>query len=102
MPEDKQEKYLEQFISGQVRILCATNKLTRGTDIDIDFVINYDLPEDYVEYVHRCGRTGRNKKKGYALTFIDFNNASDYNPVVLDQIALVSNFLYIPLFKCVS
>lgn len=85
----KREEYLQKFISGQIRILIATNLLTRGTDIDINYVINYDLPDDYSEYVHRCGRTGRNQKTGTAITFIDFNNTNDYNPITLQQIALV-------------
>lgn len=61
---------LEQFRSGAVRVLIATDVSARGIDIpDVDFVINYDLPEVAENYVHRVGRTGRGERKGQAITF---------------------------------
>uniref|UniRef100_A0A914YCZ4 Helicase C-terminal domain-containing protein n=1 Tax=Panagrolaimus superbus TaxID=310955 RepID=A0A914YCZ4_9BILA len=83
------QKLLQKFIDGEVQILFATNLLTRGTDIDVQYVINYDLPEDYANWVHRCGRTGRNGKIGVAITFIDKENTNDYPILTLQQIALV-------------
>uniref|UniRef100_A0A914YNZ8 RNA helicase n=1 Tax=Panagrolaimus superbus TaxID=310955 RepID=A0A914YNZ8_9BILA len=88
MPEDRQ-RFLQYFIRGEVQVMVATNLLTRGTDIQVDYVINYDLPVEYSEYIHRCGRTGRNQQKGVAITCIDFDNHDDYNPAVLQQIVLV-------------
>ena len=90
----EREGNLQMLISGEVRILIATQLLTRGTDIDVDFIINYDLPPDYSEFVHRCGRTGRNGQIGRAITFVDFNNTVNYAPSVLRQIALVSLFRF--------
>ncbi len=61
---------LEQFRAGAVRVLIATDVSARGIDIpDVDFVINYDLPEVAENYVHRVGRTGRGERKGQAIAF---------------------------------
>ena len=63
-------KTLNEFRKGQFKILIATDISARGIDIeDIDFVINYDLPDKAENYVHRIGRTGRARKKGEALSF---------------------------------
>ncbi len=67
----KRQKSLNLFKRNQVNILVATDVAARGLDIDdISHVINYDLPATYDDYVHRIGRTGRGKKKGEAITFI--------------------------------
>ncbi len=61
---------LKKFRSGEEKILVATDVSARGIDIpDIDWVINYDLPDDPRVYVHRVGRTGRGTKRGKALSF---------------------------------
>ena len=63
-------KVLEQFRSGEVKVMIATDVSSRGIDIEgVDFVINYDLPEIAESYVHRIGRTGRGTKKGFAISF---------------------------------
>lgn len=61
---------LEQFKSGDVNLLIATDVSARGLDIpDVSIVINYDLPEDSENYVHRVGRTGRGNNFGHAYSF---------------------------------
>ena len=61
---------LDRFRSSENRVLITTDVAARGIDIpDIDYVINYDLPDDCENYVHRCGRTGRGNKRGQALAF---------------------------------
>ena len=61
---------MQQFRSGQLKILIATDVSARGIDIaDVDFVVNYDLPDVAENYVHRVGRTGRGMKKGLAVSF---------------------------------
>ncbi len=61
---------LEGFKSGRYRILVATDIASRGIDVTrIELVINYDLPEDVENYVHRIGRTGRAGYKGHAISF---------------------------------
>jgi len=61
---------LEGFKSGRYRILVATDIAARGIDvIGIELVVNFDLPEDAQNYIHRIGRTGRAGHKGYAVSF---------------------------------
>lgn len=61
---------LERFRSGENLVLITTDVSARGIDIpNVDYVINYDLPDDPENYVHRCGRTGRGEKNGQALSF---------------------------------
>lgn len=61
---------LEGFKTGKYRILVATDIASRGIDVsNITLVINYDLPDDPAEYVHRIGRTGRAGREGKAISF---------------------------------
>lgn len=63
---------LNLFKSGKIKLLIATDVSARGIDIpDVDFVVNYDLPEHPENYVHRVGRTGRGRKRGIAYSFCD-------------------------------
>jgi ATP-dependent RNA helicase RhlE len=69
--ESERENVMEGFRSGDFKLLVATDISARGIDIpDIDFVVNYDLPQDVEMYVHRVGRTGRGKQKGIAVSFV--------------------------------
>jgi len=62
---------LERFASGKVRVLVATDVAQRGLDVDgISHVVNYDVPLDPEDYVHRIGRTGRAGRTGTAVTFV--------------------------------
>lgn len=70
--KDQKERIdvLEKFKAGAIKVLVATDVSARGIDIpDVDYVINYDLPEIAENYVHRVGRTGRGVKKGLAVSF---------------------------------
>ncbi len=63
-------KTLDEFRNGKITILIATDVSARGIDIpNVEFVVNYDLPENPETYVHRVGRTGRAFQKGLAVTF---------------------------------
>jgi superfamily II DNA/RNA helicase len=71
LEQSVREQVLLDFKSRKLRILVATDILSRGIDIeDIDLVINYDVPHDGEEYIHRIGRTARAETKGVAYTFI--------------------------------
>ncbi len=71
LPQGKRERTLQQFRDGSLHCLIATNVAARGLDIPaISHVVNYDIPENPDEYVHRIGRTGRMGAKGVARTFI--------------------------------
>lgn len=73
---------LERFRTGKNNILVTTDVACRGIDIpDMDYVINYDLPDVSENYVHRCGRTGRGNHKGHAISFCAENER-----ILLDDI----------------
>jgi superfamily II DNA/RNA helicase len=60
------------FKENQINILVATDVAARGLDVkDITHVINYDKPNNYEDYIHRIGRTGRGDATGMALTFVE-------------------------------
>ena len=69
LPQRKRFRLMEQFKKGQLKILVATDVASRGIHVeDISHVINYDLPQDSENYIHRIGRTARAGKKGRALS----------------------------------
>jgi ATP-dependent RNA helicase RhlB len=69
LPQPKRFRLMEQFKKGQIKILLATDVASRGIHVeDISHVINYDLPQDSENYVHRIGRTARAGKTGRALS----------------------------------
>lgn len=71
LEQDKREEVLMYFKSGRIKVLVATDILSRGIDIDnIGLVLNYDVPHDGEDYVHRIGRTARAAAEGTAITFI--------------------------------
>jgi len=68
--QEERSKVLKEFRTGKTNLLIATDVTARGIDIpDISIVINYDLPVESENYVHRVGRTGRAKRKGHAYSF---------------------------------
>lgn len=74
---EQRTSVLKDFRLGLTRVLLATDVLSRGIDIEqIGIVINYDLPKDHAQYIHRIGRSGRFGKIGVAINFITDN---DYN-----------------------
>ena len=65
------ESIINFFKSSSVQLLVATSIAARGLDVkDLILVVNYDCPNHYEDYVHRCGRTGRAGNKGFSYTFI--------------------------------
>nr|WKN35859.1 DEAD/DEAH box helicase [Tunicatimonas sp. TK19036] len=71
LEQSEREDILRKFKNKQLHILVATDILSRGIDVDgIELVINYDVPHDAEDYVHRIGRTARADAKGAAFTFI--------------------------------
>jgi ATP-dependent RNA helicase RhlE len=72
LEQTEREEVLRNFRSKQLQILVATDILSRGIDIqDIEMVVNYDVPGEAADYIHRIGRTARAASKGVALTFIN-------------------------------
>ncbi|KAI3446395.1 hypothetical protein Pfo_003060 [Paulownia fortunei] len=80
--QQERELALRSFKSGNTPILVATDVAARGLDIPhVAHVINFDLPNDIDDYVHRIGRTGRAGKTGLATAFFNENNASLAKPL---------------------
>ena len=72
LEQNEREEVLREFRSKNLRILVATDILSRGIDIeDIGLVLNYDVPGDPADYIHRIGRTARAASKGVAITYIN-------------------------------
>ena len=73
--------------AGKTPILVATNVAARGLDIsDVSHVINFDMPKDIDDYIHRIGRTGRAGNRGTATSFVN-----DYNLRICKELVLVLN-----------
>ncbi len=71
LDQDKREDVILDFKSGKINVLVATDIVARGIDIDdIEMVVNYDVPHEAEDYVHRVGRTARADREGKAVTFI--------------------------------
>mmetsp|Transcript_39284 Transcript_39284/g.51792 ORF Transcript_39284/g.51792 Transcript_39284/m.51792 type:complete len:181 (+) Transcript_39284:45-587(+) len=71
MSQAHREDVMHQFRSGVTRILLATDLLARGIDVQqVSLVINYDMPKNRENYIHRIGRSGRFGRKGTSITFV--------------------------------
>ena len=71
LEQTERDEILYKFKTGQINVLVATDIVARGIDIDdIAMVINYDVPHDPEDYVHRIGRTARAERDGIAITFV--------------------------------
>merc|ERR1711881_562735 len=71
MDQKERELIMKEFRSGSSRVLITTDLLARGIDVQqVSLVINYDLPKDRENYIHRIGRSGRFGRKGVAINFI--------------------------------
>jgi len=70
--QSQRARALKQFKDGRVRVMVATDVAARGLDIpNVSHVINFDTPQNYEDYIHRIGRTGRGGASGHAHTFIE-------------------------------
>jgi len=72
LEQAEREQIMSEFKSGKLNVLVGTDILSRGIDVEgIDLVINYDVPGDAEDYIHRIGRTARAAAEGTAITFIN-------------------------------
>jgi superfamily II DNA/RNA helicase len=95
LEQNEREEVLAKFKSKQIRVLVATDVLSRGIDIkDINLVINYDVPSDAEDYVHRVGRTARAETTGVALTLI---NEEDIHKFARIEKLIEAEIMKIPL-----
>lgn len=78
----EREVALQKFTTAETKVLVATDVLSRGIDIkEIDLVVNYDVPGNAEDYVHRVGRTARSKHKGAAITFINPDDCRKFHQI---------------------
>ncbi|MES2799779.1 MAG: DEAD/DEAH box helicase [Bacteroidota bacterium] len=86
LTQEEREEVLRGFRSKRIRIIVATDVMSRGIDIkDLNLVINYDTPRDAEDYVHRIGRTARANTKGEAITLVnerDMRNISEIETLI--------------------
>ena len=92
LEQAQRETVMHEFKAGRINILVATDIVARGIDIDdIRLVINFDVPHDSEDYVHRIGRTARATNDGVALTFISEKEQSNFKSI--------ENFLEKEIYK---
>jgi superfamily II DNA/RNA helicase len=85
LEQTERENALLNFRTGRTKIIIATDVLSRGIDIeDIDLVINFDVPNDGEDYVHRIGRTARAETDGTAITLV--SEAEQYKLFVIEEL----------------
>ena len=82
LTQQERDDVMYRFKAGQVDVLVATDIVSRGIDIDdIRIVINFDVPHDAEDYVHRIGRTARADRDGQAITFINERDISRFKQI---------------------
>jgi superfamily II DNA/RNA helicase len=82
LTQAERDDVMYRFKSGQVSVLVATDIVARGIDIDdILMVINYDVPHDAEDYVHRIGRTARAQRDGVAITFVSDKDMRSFSEI---------------------
>lgn len=82
LEQEQREELLRGFKSKRIRIIVATDVMSRGIDIkDINLVVNYDVPGDAADYVHRVGRTARANTKGEAITLINPKDMAKFHRI---------------------
>ena len=83
MDQRHRERVVRAFRDGELDVLIATNVAARGLDIpEITHVVNYDVPQNPEEYVHRIGRTGRAGRDGKAITFVSEWDMREWDAIV--------------------
>ena len=93
LSQAERERILNRFRAGHLTILVATDVVARGVDIpDVSHVINFDIPQLGIEYVHRIGRTGRAGRTGDAITLI--------TPRQRKHLRLIEHYTNQPIKKC--
>ena len=95
LEQKERDEVMLDFRNGKVDVLVATDIVSRGIDVDdIPLVINYDVPRDAEDYVHRIGRTARAENKGEAITLVSpedkrfFNKIERFLQKTIDRVAL--------------
>lgn len=106
LEQDQREEVLRNFKSRKTKVLVATDVLSRGIDVEnINLVVNYDVPGDAADYVHRVGRTARAETTGEAITFINQHDVEKFMDIeklierIIDKKPLPETFSSGPEYK---
>ena len=106
LDQQQREQTIRDFKNKKIRILVATDILSRGIDIKgIEIVINYEVPHDAEDYVHRIGRTARADRTGEAITFINSKQVKNFMDIEsligkeVNKLVLPKGFESAPLYK---
>ena len=106
LDQQQREQTIRDFKNKKIRILVATDILSRGIDIKgIEIVINYEVPHDAEDYVHRIGRTARADRTGEAITFINSKQVKNFMDIEsligkeVNKLVLPKGFENAPLYK---
>lgn len=92
LEQNQRDAIMHEFRNGRISMLVATDIVARGIDIDdIRLVINFDVPNDSEDYVHRIGRTARANNDGCAITFVSETEQSKFKQI--------ENFLEKDIYK---
>ena len=95
--QEEREQAMKSFHTGTIKILITTDVSARGIDVpNVDFVVNYDLPDSSETYIHRVGRTGRAGKRGTAISFCSKEEKHLYDLIETDLMSEIAN---IPINK---
>ena len=82
LEQNERDQVMLDFRNGKIDVLVATDVVSRGIDVtDVPLVINYDVPHDPEDYVHRIGRTARAENKGEAITLVSPDDAHYWNKI---------------------
>ena len=86
MTQKTRDKVMNKFKNGNINILVATDVAARGLDIDdVDVIVNYDVPQNHDDYIHRIGRTARAGKTGLAFMLVSKDETSRFNNIKKDN-----------------
>lgn len=106
LSQSERDEMMHRFKIGDIHILVATDIVARGIDIDdIQLVINYDVPHDCEDYVHRIGRTARAGNDGTAITFVSVDEQSRFRQIEkfigkeVDKVAIPAKLGEAPEYK---
>ena len=109
LDQSSREETLRNFKNKKIKVLVATDILSRGIDIKgIELVINYEVPFDAEDYIHRIGRTARADKTGEAITFINENQVKNFMNIEkliekdIKKIPLPNGFEKGPIYKFIK
>ncbi len=80
--QNQRKRALDSFAEGKTDVIVATDVLARGIDVDsVNYVVNYDIPHEPEDYIHRIGRTGRAGSTGWAVSFVSPDNTDDLKAI---------------------